>query len=196
MSINQTPNGKWKAQCKWKGASYYIGLFGSRDAAHAAVEREYEMLDAGTSIHILGTATLSLKDYAARIQVRHGTVKRWATEGLPCARAGNVVRVDPDAADAWVRQHHAASVSFARQGLVYVAQRDSDDAVKVGWTSNIEQRLRDLRKEAGAAVCLVGALPGDKPRELRIHKALEGHRIEGEWYACVPEAALTLLRSA
>lgn len=196
MSVNETRNGKWKAQCKWQGASYYIGLFGSREAALEAVEREYEALRNGTSIHVIGNATLSLKDYAARIKVRHGTVKRWATEGLPCVRAQNVVRVDPEAADAWVREHHAKSVSFGREGLVYVAQRDSDDAVKVGWTSNIEDRLRYLRKEVGSSVCLLGALPGDKPKELRIHKALEGHRIEGEWYSCVSEAALTLLRSA
>lgn len=196
MSVNETPAGKWKAQCKWEGACYYIGLFGSREAALTAVASEYERLRDGTSIHVVGSASLSLKDYAGRIQVRHGTVKRWASEGLPCVRAGNVVRVDPELADAWVREHHADSVSFGRAGLVYVAQRDTDAAVKVGWTSNIEQRLRDLRKESRASVCLVGALPGDKPRELRIHKALREHRIEGEWYACVPEAALTLLRIA
>lgn len=196
MSVNLTPSGRWKAQCRWNGASYYVGLYHSRELAIEAVSQEYENLRAGTSVHLIGTATLTSKDYAARIQAKLGTIKRWIHEGLPVERRGPVVRIDPDKADAWVKQHHPKSIAIGRESLVYIAQRDSDDAVKIGWADDVERRLRELRKIEYCQVCLVAAVPGDKVLEQALHRRFAPKRLDGEWFAVSPSEAFSALREA
>lgn len=197
MSVSQGRSGRWKAECFWEGTKFYIGLFHSREAAETAVVEEYAKLRAGTSTHVVGRARLTLRTYAENhLRARYGTVKRWASEGMPCHRSGSVVRIDPDEADAWVREHHPNSIAFGRASVVYVVQRDTDNAVKVGWSSDVMRRMGELRKKCGAAICLYAAVPGDKPLELRVHRALADRHIGNEWYSCEPEDAIRALMGA
>lgn len=125
---------------------------------------------------------MNAKQYAARIGVPHGTVKRWRLEGLPgTIDSRHHLEIDVDAADAWVSAHRAGSVSFARTASVYFARRD-DGAIKIGWTSDVPRRLTELRKDTGANVTLLAAFPGDKPDELRLHARFAKHRLDGEWF--------------
>jgi predicted GIY-YIG superfamily endonuclease len=87
----------------------------------------------------------------------------------------------------WIAEHHPNSVSFAREALIYVAQRDRDDAIKIGWTSNLERRLREVRKGQGCPVNLVAAFAGDKTVELKLHARFSATRVEGEWFLSSPE---------
>lgn len=58
-------------------------------------------------------AAMSADDYAAHARVSRDTVYRWITAGLPVRRlAGRLVRIDADAADAWL---HAGGPNGARE---------------------------------------------------------------------------------
>ncbi len=197
MSVEYTSSGRWKAQCKWDGVSLYVGLYHSRETALQAVAKEYEALRAGTSALVVEGARFTVKSYAEHIHVRVGTMKRWVHEGLPVVRtASGFIRIDPDAADAWVKEHHPKSVAFGRESLVYLAQRDTDDAVKIGWADDVERRLREIRKVEQCSVCLVAAVPGDKPLEQRMHRHFEPRRLKGEWFNISPSEAFEALRGA
>lgn len=135
---------------------------------------------------------LTLAAYARRIGVREGTVKRWRLEGLPVAfDFGDVgVRLDVEAADAWVYEHRRDSVAIFRTSLVYVVQRASGP-VKVGFSTDVERRLREIQLECAEPVRLIAVLPGDKRTELRIHAALARDALGGEWFC--PTAILNVI---
>ena len=124
------------------------------------------------------------KEYAQRIGVPHGTIKRWLHEGMPAERGGHShgVEIDVASADAWVRAHRPQSLSFQRVSVIYFAQRE-DLAIKVGWTSDVMRRVQELRKQQGCAVALLACVPGDKPDELRLHDRFAPHRLDTEWLA-------------
>lgn len=125
---------------------------------------------------------MNAKEYAERIGVPHGTVKRWRREGLPGVLGSRQLSVDVAAADAWVTEHHPKSIAFDRASCIYFAQRD-DGAVKIGWSSDVMRRVAELRKATGANVILLAAFPGDKPDELRLHARFAAHALDGEWFA-------------
>ncbi len=192
MSV-QVKRGKFVAKVRFEDELFYIGTFGSAEAARAASDAEIGRIREGVSVLAETRGTLSLSAYAARIQVREGTVKRWRHEGMPALLIGDFVRVHPDQADAWVKEHHAKSVAFGRASVVYVARRDSDSAVKIGWTSDVERRMKELRKE-GASIVLLAVLPGDKPDELALHDRFAAHRLDGEWFDVPAENVVAALR--
>ncbi len=136
----------------------------------------------------LAAASVGYRQFADRLGVPYGTVKRWATEGLPIRRSihhrSNQIPLTEGLA--WVESHRGKSVSFNRSSTIYFAQRQTDGAVKIGWTSDVERRLRELRKENRVAVVLLAAFPGDKPDEGRMHLRFAADRIDGEWFRASP----------
>jgi len=66
-------------------------------------------------------------------------------------------------------------------GTVYFLRR-RDEAVKIGYTSNLRQRMATLEKEHGPLE-VVGTIPGDTPVEHRCHDIFASHRLfGGEWF--------------
>jgi hypothetical protein len=141
------------------------------------------------------------KEFAAHIGVPHGTVKRWLHEGLPAVRRGGraercrlTLTIDVEAALAWISERYPKTLSFNRRSVVYVARRSTDGAVKIGFTSDIERRVRELRKENRTAVDLIALLPGAKPDELRLHARFAEKRLDGEWFAAEADEVVAELR--
>jgi hypothetical protein len=142
---------------------------------------------------------LTLKEFAARIGVKYGTVKRWAGEGMPVFRrvnpAGNpLVRVDFRAAKSWVdarqlRPGRGPRVAVKRSSEVYFAHDKRRSMIKIGFSSDPERRVRELRRasDGGHIVKLIGTMPGDKVTELRVHGMFSHLRIETEWFRAAPE---------
>lgn len=136
--------------------------------------------------------------FAEHIDVAHGTVKRWLHEGMPARRDGCHVWITPDDGKAWIaaRYPNRQSIAIARRAFVYVAHRLSDDAVKIGWTSDVMRRVAELRKLSRAPVELVACFPGNKPTELSLHARFAAQRIDGEWFASPIADVLAALREA
>lgn len=174
---------KFTAHFFYEGERFYLGTFGTREGARAAEDAERRRVADGTSDLCRCKGTLSLRGYAARVKVKYGTLKRWHSEGLPSIKVGDLVRVVPATVDAWIVEHHPKSVAFGRQSVIYIAQRVRDEAVKIGWTSDVERRLRELRKVESDGVVLLAAFPGEKRDESALHELFAKYRLEGEWFA-------------
>lgn len=185
MSISRTRNGRVHANVRigdtWAG----VGTYASEEEARQASDAEYARIKDGTSILLRASGeVLDKRAYSARIGVPPGTMGRWMSEGMPTLTIGaHAVRVDVAVADAWVAEHHPKSVAFSRESTVYFFRRDSDGAIKIGFTSDVIRRAPELRKK-GYAVVLLAAVPGDKPLELRIQAKFSAERIdpEDEWF--------------
>lgn len=173
--------GKYRARVKHDGRDIDLGYFDTEGEARQVVTDEYNAIRNGTS-HFLNPDLIGYQEFARKLGIPYGTVKRWVHEGMPCVRSGSSVRLMSSVAEQWVKENRGDSVSFGRVAVVYVAQRDSDRAVKIGWTSNLFQRQRELRKVSGN-VAVFAAIPGDKPVELRLHERFKAFRIDGEWFA-------------
>lgn len=127
---------------------------------------------------------MTVRDFAESIGAKNGTVKRWVHEGMPVRRSGHVVRVDPAEAQAWIAARpRLYSVTFNRRSVVYFARRD-DGAIKIGFTSDVQRRLREIRKEERltSTPVLLATFDGDKRLELMLHERYARHRIDGEWF--------------
>jgi hypothetical protein len=140
---------------------------------------------------VLASGEMNGRAFAAFLGVPHGTIKRWLYEGMPARReTGNShkrVWITPDAGKAWVQAHYPRSISVNRKAVVYVARRFSDNAVKVGFTSDVVRRMSEVGKETGESVVLLACWPGDKPEELRIHALLAKASLGLEWFAPTSE---------
>ena len=69
----------------------------------------------------------------------------------------------------------------AHEGKLY-AITDSHGHIKVGFTCNIDQRLRTVQIYQAQPVELVVTWPGDMRDETRFHASASPFRVQGEWY--------------
>lgn len=67
-------------------------------------------------------------------------------------------------------------------GVVYFAQSDKIDQVKVGYTTNLKQRFKQLRSQSCSDLSLIGCIEGDDALERRIQSHLIPANISGEWF--------------
>jgi hypothetical protein len=65
---------------------------------------------------------------------------------------------------------------------VYFIEAISTGLVKIGWTSDLEQRLYALRKGSPVELRLVKCIPGDRSLESALHRRFRAHRVRGEWF--------------
>ena len=68
--------------------------------------------------------------------------------------------------------------------VVYFVKHRRQDPIKIGYSSNLKQRLSDLKISSPYGIDLIGTIksPEAKNLESRIHKRLESHRLSGEWF--------------
>lgn len=65
--------------------------------------------------------------------------------------------------------------------MIYFIQHGEDGYIKIGYTSRLETRLRELRKQYGV-VTLLGICDGDKTTERELHSRFSTLNRFGEWY--------------
>lgn len=85
---------------------------------------------------------------------------------------------------------------------IYFIQRD-DGPIKIGLSKNVANRLATLATASANELKLLGAVPGDKKTEAKIHRQLRDFRMNREWFRpcdevislieqCIKEPALPL----
>ena len=65
---------------------------------------------------------------------------------------------------------------------VYALQAVVSGLVKVGITTDIKKRKRDLQNGCGQSLNLLMLVEGTTELEKSIHSAFKDHRLEGEWF--------------
>jgi hypothetical protein len=86
----------------------------------------------------------------------------------------------PALADAWVKARKRRRPR-RRTSFIY-AVRAEDGAIKLGYTIDVERRRREFCKLDRGHVEVLGSTVGTMTEEQAIHRRLQAHRIEGEWY--------------
>lgn len=65
---------------------------------------------------------------------------------------------------------------------IYFIQQGDSDLVKIGFTSNIQRRFRELQTASPYPLLLLGLMPGSKEVEKQIHGTFEHLRQKREWF--------------
>lgn len=73
-----------------------------------------------------------------------------------------------------------------KQG-VYFAQCNATGYVKIGYSSYIGDRVKELSQQSVRGISLLYAFPGDKSDESRLHYRCRDWHVRGEWFAPVPD---------
>ncbi len=75
-------------------------------------------------------------------------------------------------------------------GTIYVLK--AGPHVKIGWTQNLEERIKALRTGSPLPLTLVGTCSGTKARERALHREFISARTQGEWFALSDQQMATL----
>ena len=68
------------------------------------------------------------------------------------------------------------------RGLIYLVVSASTNKLKIGYTSNLKKRLRQISNASGTKVELISSFPGDMAMEKEAHKRFDHFRCIGEWF--------------
>jgi hypothetical protein len=71
------------------------------------------------------------------------------------------------------------------ESIVYFLRRESDGAIKIGITTNLRQRMADLRRSHGT-LTLLGMVEGAATREKLAHLIFADVRLDGEFFQVTP----------
>lgn len=70
-------------------------------------------------------------------------------------------------------------------GFVYFIS-DNAAAIKIGFSSDVETRLKGLAVSNARSLTLIGFTEGDRSQERQVHAALNDYRSSGEWFVDCP----------
>ncbi len=125
---------------------------------------------------------ISLVEYSVSRQVNYRTLVGWLKRGLPC-EVDPVSRrkfVDAKTADIWAARH-TTGLAFRRRSFVYFAQAPGGGSIKIGYSSELARRLKELDCVA------LATFPGNQLDERELHARFEHIRVDGEWFQPTPE---------
>lgn len=113
------------------------------------------------------------------------------------------VRVDLVVGRAWIEERRSNQRMGPKHGanrrsVVYFGYDEDRDLIKIGFSSDPEERMRDFRRQREGAhrnMKLLGTMPGDMLVEMRIQGMFSHLRVESEWFRAEPEL-LKFIRSA
>ena len=87
------------------------------------------------------------------------------------------------------------TLASERDGFVYFLRR-GDDAVKIGWSVDPNERTAWIYRVEDDSVELVALFPARRFVEYELHQRFERDRVDGEWFRSTPhlEGAVQLVQ--
>jgi hypothetical protein len=70
--------------------------------------------------------------------------------------------------------------------IYFVRRIDGTGPIKIGYTTRLSIRLRQLGKEWGAELGVLGVMKGGRDEEQSLHRRFSNLRLEGEWFQPEP----------
>ena len=67
-------------------------------------------------------------------------------------------------------------------GSIYFANAAGSGLTKIGFATNVKDRLYALNVGSPVLVKMVGRIPATRGAEKALHAVLAAHRVKGEWY--------------
>ncbi|KKM65045.1 hypothetical protein LCGC14_1495310 [marine sediment metagenome] len=75
-------------------------------------------------------------------------------------------------------------VSEQPPGFVYaIATTERPKRLKIGYSTDVQQRLHELSLMSPVGLCLLASWPGSLEDEAKMHEAAKDHRLHGEWFS-------------
>jgi hypothetical protein len=71
--------------------------------------------------------------------------------------------------------------------MVYFFQNRQTKEIKIGYSDDVEQRIKTLQTGSNARLVLLGTTLGDLEMERNLHLVFAEHRTWGEWFSPDPE---------
>lgn len=66
--------------------------------------------------------------------------------------------------------------------VVYLVGSRDCSLVKIGWTTGLTKRLRDIQSMSPLPLTVLWTTPGSRETEARLHAAFAAYRAHGEWF--------------
>jgi predicted GIY-YIG superfamily endonuclease len=89
------------------------------------------------------------------------------------------LRSDPEYnQEVYLASCHTPSIYFVRAGTT--------GPVKIGYTNNINRRIKNLQQGNPNKLVLLGLMTGTRDTERALHEKFAKYRLEGEWFRPVP----------
>jgi hypothetical protein len=66
--------------------------------------------------------------------------------------------------------------------MIYFIQAGPGGPIKIGYAIDVQVRVKQLQTGSHEELVTLKSIPGDKKREMAIHKALSVYRKQGEWF--------------
>lgn len=73
-------------------------------------------------------------------------------------------------------------VANGRVGLIYFASNPESKTIKIGFTTNLDRRMRELRGASGADVYAYAGFHAPRSLEHLVHRKLKIYRVRNEWF--------------
>lgn len=73
------------------------------------------------------------------------------------------------------------------RGWVYFFHDEREGLIKIGYTANVERRLRQIENARRSRLIVLGACRGTFADEQTLHDQFSATRIDGEWFRETPE---------
>lgn len=80
-----------------------------------------------------------------------------------------------------------AAKSSITESVVYFAESRSEGRIKIGFSTDVESRLKSLKTGCPSGLFLIGTIPGDFELEKKWHTQWASNRISGEWFKKTPD---------
>lgn len=77
----------------------------------------------------------------------------------------------------------AVSGPAGRDGFVYFLRRNTDNAVKIGWSKEPLERWAYIERRGDVEVDLIANFPAQRFVESELHDRFARYRLDGEWFA-------------
>lgn len=77
---------------------------------------------------------------------------------------------------------------------IYFIQSVGGGPIKIGWTKNVDARVRALQTSSAARLVVLGTCEGTRSLEAELHRRLAPHRHEGEWFLDCAEVRALMAR--
>lgn len=87
----------------------------------------------------------------------------------------------PAASTPWMRPEGE------RKPVVYFAQQGDHGPIKIGFSTDIENRLKGLQTSSAVPIRMVTCVSGTRDDEADLHVRFAGLRLSGEWFSPAPE---------
>lgn len=71
--------------------------------------------------------------------------------------------------------------------MIYFVSAETRGDIKIGTTIRLSQRLKQLEKECGRTLSVLGVLPGSYAEEHALHAKFSHLLVDGEWFRWTPE---------